>query len=44
MQLLSDLGADLSYGIAAIKLGVARAEAESALRLSEERYHNLFNE
>ncbi len=41
--LLSDLAADLSYGIAAIRQRTARAEAEAALRTSEERYRNLFD-
>ena len=43
VQLLSDLAADLSYGIAAIRRRTAQAKAESALRESEERYHYLFD-
>ncbi|OGR16043.1 MAG: hypothetical protein A2X81_07980, partial [Desulfobacterales bacterium GWB2_56_26] len=42
MRLLSDLSADLSYGIAAIRQRRTQAEAESALRQSEERYRYLF--
>jgi len=43
VQLLSDLAADLSYGIAALRLHAAQAETESALCRSEERYRNLFD-
>jgi len=43
VQLLGDLAADLSYGIAAIRMRTAQAEAASALRNSEERYRNLFD-
>ncbi|MBU1568139.1 MAG: PAS domain S-box protein [Proteobacteria bacterium] len=43
VQLLSDLAADLSYGIATLRQRAAHAEAESALRLIEERYHYLFD-
>lgn len=41
VQLLNDLASDLSYGIAAIKLRKAQAEAESALRKSERKYKSL---
>ena len=40
--LLSELAADLSRGIAAIRLRAARAAAEETKRTSEERYHQLF--
>ncbi|MCX5881110.1 MAG: PAS domain S-box protein, partial [Deltaproteobacteria bacterium] len=38
VRLLIDLAADLSYGIAAIRLRTAQAEAEVALRESEKRF------
>ena len=41
MQLLTDLAADLSYGIAAIRLRTAQSEAEAALRESERKYKSL---
>ena len=41
IQLLTDLAADLSYGIAAIRRRTAQAEAEAALRESERRYKSL---
>jgi len=40
--LLSELAADLSRGIAAIRGRIAKAAAEQELRESEERYRNLF--
>jgi PAS domain S-box-containing protein len=43
VKLLSDLAADLSYGIAAIRLRTTQAEAETALRESERRFHSLFD-
>ncbi len=41
VRLLSDLAADLSYGIAAIRLRTAQRLAEDALRASEEKYRHL---
>jgi PAS domain S-box-containing protein len=41
VQLLAQLADDLAYGIAAIRLRVAHARAEEALRQSEERYRAL---
>jgi signal transduction histidine kinase len=43
VQLLCDLAADLSYGIASIRRHIAQGKGESALRQSEERYRNLFD-
>jgi PAS domain-containing protein len=40
--LLSDLAADLSYGIEAIRIRTAQDEAETALRESESRFRSLF--
>ncbi len=42
VRLLSDLAADLSYGIDAIRLKTAQADAEIALRGSERRFRLLF--
>ena len=42
VRLLSDLAADLSYGIDAIRLRTAQDEAETALRKSEKRFRLLF--
>lgn len=41
VRLLSDLAADLSYGIAAIRNRAAQAEAESALQKSQEKYRAI---
>jgi PAS domain S-box-containing protein len=41
VQLLNDLAADLSYGIAAIRMRSAQAKAESALRENETRLRTL---
>ncbi len=41
-KLLSGLAAELSHGIAAIRLRAANAKAEETLRQSEERYRSLF--
>ncbi len=41
VKLLAELADDLAYGIAAIRLRVAHARAEQALRQSEERYRAL---
>ncbi len=43
VQLLTDLAADMSYGITAIRLHAAQAVAEAALRESEMRYRSLFD-
>ena len=43
VQLLSDLAADLAYGIAVIRQRVAHAKVELALWQSEERYRSLFD-
>jgi PAS domain S-box-containing protein len=43
VQLLSALAADLSYGIGAIRQRITQEEMELALRQSEERYRNLFD-
>ena len=43
VKLLSELASDLAYGILAIRSNVARTRAEEAVRLSEQRYHSLFN-
>ncbi|HYA26471.1 MAG TPA: PAS domain S-box protein [Thermodesulfovibrionales bacterium] len=40
--LLTDVAADLSYGIASIRLRAAEAESKMALQKSEERYRSLF--
>ncbi|MGC1454925.1 MAG: PAS domain S-box protein, partial [Nitrospirota bacterium] len=42
VRLLSDLAADLSYGIEQIRLRTAHGEAETALRESEKRFRLLF--
>ena len=42
IHLLMELAGDLTYGIMAIRLRSAHAEAEAALHESEERYHSLF--
>ncbi len=41
VQLLNDLAADLSYGIAAIRLRTVQAETASALQKSERKYKSL---
>jgi PAS domain S-box-containing protein len=43
VQLLVDLAADLSFGIAAIRLRTAQAMAEAALKKSEMKYKDLFD-
>ncbi len=42
-KLLEELASDLSYGIATTRMREAHAQAEKALRQSEERYRSLFN-
>jgi len=41
VQLFVDLATDLSYGIVVIRQRIAQAEAESALRESEERFRQI---
>ncbi len=41
-KLLAELAGDLAHGIAMLRLRAAHAQAEEALRLSEERYRSLF--
>lgn len=43
ISLLTDMAADLAFGIDALRQRAARALAEEKLRDSEERYRNLFN-
>jgi PAS domain S-box-containing protein len=43
VKLLSGLTANLSYGIAAIRLRTSQVKAEAALRESEARFHSLFD-
>ncbi len=43
VNLLTELAADLTYGINTLRVRAARTQAEAALRKSEERYRNLFN-
>jgi PAS domain S-box-containing protein len=43
VQLLIDLAEDLTYGIAAIRLRCAQAEAETALKKIEKEYKDLFD-
>lgn len=43
VKLLTELAGDLAYGIKAIRLRIAHAKAEAALRESETRYRELFN-
>ncbi|CAG0944441.1 hypothetical protein ANRL1_01763, partial [Anaerolineae bacterium] len=43
VKLLTELAGDLAYGIATLRLRVAHARAEEALRQSEARYRSLFN-
>ncbi len=43
VNLLSELVRDLAYGISSIRIRAAHAQAEEALRASQERYHSLFN-
>ncbi|MDR3562000.1 MAG: PAS domain S-box protein [Negativicutes bacterium] len=40
-ELLNELAADLAYGIESLRIRFARAQAEEALRGSEERYHMI---
>jgi PAS domain S-box-containing protein len=42
VNLLSELSRDLAYGIVALRLKAAHAQAEAALSASEERYRSLF--
>jgi PAS domain S-box-containing protein len=42
-KLLTELAADLSFGITSIRLRAAHAQAEEELRKSEESYRSLFN-
>jgi len=43
VSLLTDMAADLAFGIDALRQRAARSLAEEKLRDSEERYRNLFN-
>jgi PAS domain S-box-containing protein len=43
VSLLSDLAADLAFGIDTLRLRAAHSQAEEQLHESEERYRNLFN-
>ena len=43
VKLLSELADDLAFGIAAIRLRAAHAQAEDSLRRSEEHFRTLFN-
>ena len=43
VSLLTELAADLAYGIGTLRVRAAHAQAEETLRESEERYRNLFN-
>lgn len=43
VNLLNELAADLAYGITAIRLRVANAEAEEALRISGQRLNTIIN-
>jgi PAS domain S-box-containing protein len=42
VQLLAELAGDLGYGITTMRIRAAHAQAEQALRVSEERYRSLF--
>ena len=43
IRLLEELAEDLSFGVNALRLKQERIEAENALRISEEKYRNLFD-
>ena len=42
-KLLTELAGDLAYGLRAIRIKIAHALGEDALRQSEQRYRSLFN-
>jgi len=44
LALLSELTDDIAFGIASLRAVVARREAESALRESERRFRDIFNQ
>ena len=43
VRLLEELAGDISFGVNALRLKRERIEAEDALRISEEKYRNLFD-
>ena len=43
VSMLSDLAADLAFGVNTLRLRAAHSQAEEQLHESEERYRNLFN-
>ena len=43
VRLLEELAGDISFGVNALRLKQERIKAENALRISEEKYRNLFD-
>ena len=43
VELLEELAGDLAYGISMLRIRLAHAQAQEALRESETRYRSLFN-